>query len=306
MNIPPQSPTAADVLGCVQQRWDPTVTRAEYLPVGFGAHHWRIGRESNPVLFATLDQPSTSRPAPTFERAYMSAAALTASGFQGAVAPMVNTQGTYTITLGDGILSVTPWIDGRTPTFAESSAPAHAARMVKLLSDLHQSPIPALLPAWQPPLDPAFAVALKSRLALSWLDGPFGNSARDVALASIGQIEDMAMRYADLAERALAAKPSWVPTHGEPHFANQMIVDGRLVLIDWESFALAPAERDMLDLNPKYRSQLGSDPDMLELFRLEWRLAEIDEYTRRFQEPHTGDEDDVLALEKLRREIAGE
>ena len=36
-----------------------------------------------------------------------------------------------------------------------------------------------------------------------------------------------------------------VITHGEPHPANLMLAAGRLALIDWDTVALAPPERDV-------------------------------------------------------------
>ncbi|MEV6149597.1 hypothetical protein AB0L53_04580 [Nonomuraea sp. NPDC052129] len=125
-----------------------------------------------------------------------------------------------------------------------------------------------------------------------WNAGPFGEDARRLIVESAESIAGWASRYTELAEKALAAFDRWVPTHGEPHHANQLLTDSGLVLVDWESFALAPPERDLLNLPEHDRRALGGEPEMIELFELEWRLTEIREYARWFQAPHTGSEND--------------
>ena len=52
-----------------------------------------------------------------------------------------------------------------------------------------------------------------------------------------------------------------------------------------------------------YGVQVDADPDMVELFDLEWRLAEIDEYANWFAAPHTGTADDRTAYEGLLDEL---
>ena len=37
----------------------------------------------------------------------------------------------------------------------------------------------------------------------------------------------------------------WVVTHGEPHPVNVMQTDAGRVLIDWDTVAIAPPERDL-------------------------------------------------------------
>ena len=47
--------TDAEVLGLVRHHWEPRADAVEHLPVGWGAHHWRVDAGGEPVLFATLD-----------------------------------------------------------------------------------------------------------------------------------------------------------------------------------------------------------------------------------------------------------
>ncbi|GAA1626691.1 hypothetical protein GCM10009733_024280 [Nonomuraea maheshkhaliensis] len=303
MFTPPLSPTDHDVLSAVRDGWLPVAENAAYLPVGFGAHHWRIDQDSVPALFATLDVPGGHRTADLFEGAYAAASELAARGFLWVLAPVRSTNGSFTIPLAEGILSVTPWATGRTPDEAEAARPDHTAKMRRLLAELHSTPAPVSLPHWQPRITPDFSGQLTHAATRLWNAGPFGEDARRLIVESAESIAGWASRYAELAEKALAALDRWVPTHGEPHHANQMLTDSGLVLVDWESFALAPHERDLLDLPEHDQRALGGEPEMIELFELEWRLTEIREYARWFQAPHTGSEDDRTALADLRNEL---
>jgi spectinomycin phosphotransferase len=81
-----------------------------------------------------------------------------------------------------------------------------------------------------------------------------------------------------------------------------LTADGELLLVDWETLALAPPERDLAALPPADRGE-HAEPRMLEMFALEWTLSEVEEYQRWFRAPHTGTEDDEIALAGLRDEL---
>ncbi|MCC3313002.1 hypothetical protein [Nocardia africana] len=84
-----------------------------------------------------------------------------------------------------------------------------------------------------------------------------------------------------------------------------MTTDG-VRLVDWESLALAPPERDYADLPAVAHDLLLPDPEMVDLFALDWRLSEIAEYARWFTATHTGTQDDRTALEGLYEELAND
>jgi spectinomycin phosphotransferase len=93
-----------------------------------------------------------------------------------------------------------------------------------------------------------------------------------------------------------------VATHGEPHSDNQMLTPRGRYLVDWESLKLAPRERDLRELVDA-GAPVGADPDMVEMFDLEWRLEEIREYTAWFAAEHHGTEDDQIAFAGLIHEL---
>lgn len=83
MRTAPASPTAFQVLKAVRRTWLPEAEQAIHLPLGFGAHHWRIDGPDGPTLFATLDRPSPTRSAESFTAAYLGARELRAGGLPG-------------------------------------------------------------------------------------------------------------------------------------------------------------------------------------------------------------------------------
>lgn len=141
------------------------------------------------------------------------------------------------------------------------------------------------------------------RLNTPWSRGPLGEQARQMMHRSLDVVADSLREYSALGSIALDSRERWVPTHGEPHIANQFLVEDDLFLLDWETLALGPPEIDMIDLPWSARTELGAREDMLRMFRLEWQLTEIAEYADWFENEHAGNEDDQFALDKLVKEL---
>ncbi|WP_327147326.1 phosphotransferase [Nocardia sp. NBC_01329] len=289
----------------VGAHWLPEVADISYLPWGFGAHHWRV-TAGGTTVFVTLDQLEPRHSAISLEAAYAGAAALAASGSAAVCAPLPARSGRFTVDIGVGALSVTPWLEGRSPSAAEAREPRHIREIVLALTALHRADPPDGLRSWTPRVGPEFADEMRIHTAEPWTSGPLAEQAR-LALAAHGDaIERWTGRYLELADVAFSGQDSWVPTHGEPHNDNQVMTAEGLRLVDWESLALAPPERDYADLLPAATGLLLPDPAMVELFALDWRLSEIAEYARWFAAPHIGSEDDHTALEGLFEELAGD
>ncbi|BDD82468.1 hypothetical protein TPB0596_22310 [Tsukamurella pulmonis] len=299
----PARPTASEVLAAVRAAWALDATDAIHLPLGFGAHHWRIDGADGPVGFATVDLDTEIRPLPVTAQAYRAAARLHDDGVPGVVAPMPSLDARYMVPLGDDGLSVTPWLAGITPS--EETAAAHAGRTVELLRGLHAARPPAVLPRWSTSVPPDLVARVRRTTAARWSTGPYGERARGAIAGRADAIEGWAARHAELVARAERSEGR-VPTHGEPHHANQMLVDHDLVLVDWESLRLAPPERDLLDVPVALRAEFAARDWAIELFELEWRLTEIAEYLDWFRRPHTGGTDDATAYAGLLEELDGD
>ena len=82
---------------------------------------------------------------------------------------------------------------------------------------------------------------------------------------------------------------SWVVTHGEPHAANVIQTSEGRVLVDWDTVAIAPPERDLWmlvdrgDPGDLYVRATGRpiNDAALDFFRLAWDLGDLAEYLSR-------------------------
>ncbi|MFF2554597.1 phosphotransferase [Nocardia sp. NPDC058058] len=299
----PEFITDEAISHAVATHWLPEISDISYLPWGFGAHHWRvIGRDT--TVFVTLDQLAPRHTAASLEAAYAGAATLAASGLTAVCAPTPTHSGQFTVGIGAGALSVTPWLQGHSPTEAQAREPGHVREVALALDELHRAAPPAGLRSWTPQVGAGFADELRTHTAEPWTSGPLAEQARLALTTHLSAVRDWTDRYLELSQTALSQRDSWVPTHGEPHNDNQVVTPEGIRLVDWESLTLAPRERDYADLPSPPPNLPPPDPAMLELFTLDWRLSEIAEYARWFAAPHTGTEDDHTAFSGLLEELA--
>lgn len=256
----PSAPVVSDndVLELVRRHWWDHVDRVAELPGGSrAARHWLASQGFRPLLVVTLDRlgPDPDGSASRLESAYSAAGEL-AFRLDFVVAGLPNDRLTYTVPMGDSVLSVAPWVHGERREVLDVLAARDTAW---LLERLHRARIPRDLPRWEP-LDPVQLAA--------WL-GP---------RASRPDVRRMLAEHHRLA--ALAAGRPWVVTHGAAHPDNQLVTVVRTLLVDWASVALAPRERDLHALveaghGELLATELDPDPEMLELFDLEQRLEAL-------------------------------
>ncbi|MGC4111564.1 MAG: phosphotransferase [Nocardioides sp.] len=294
MREPPSDVRDEDVLAEVRRTWDADVDRVSYLPVGFGAHHWAAYAGEVARLFVTFDE----RRSPELDAAYAGAGALRdAGGLEFVLAPLPLAEGGTTVPFGAGDLSCSTWYDGT------SGEPLDVAWTTEALRRLHAVPPPPGLPLWQPKVGPDFAMRTRLLVERDWGPGPYAAEAREAVGAGLGDVARWTDRYHHLA--GVARGRAWVPCHGEPHADNQLLTASGRFLVDWDTLRLAPAELDLRILVDAGvpPAEAGADPDLLELFDVEWRLDEISQYAAWFAAPHTGTEDDVIAIADLHHEL---
>jgi spectinomycin phosphotransferase len=309
----PEQVADADVREAVRAHWLDGAVAAVHLPVGFGAHHWEVADGAGRRLFVTLDALGERHSAESLEGAYAGAAALSRAGLRAVWPSLPARTGTFTVPFGGGApqsgrLSATGWLEGRTPTEADAAAPRHVDEVLAVLASLHRCSPPPGIPEWAPRVAADFPRRLRQRTASPWTRGPFGEEARAAIVDRLPDVDRWTRRYFALAEEADRHRDDWVSTHGEPHFANQVVTPDGLRLVDWESLALAPRERDLVDAvdsGVATADSVGAREEMLELFRLDWRLSEIAEYTAWFSGPHGRSSDDRTALAGLHEELRG-
>jgi aminoglycoside phosphotransferase (APT) family kinase protein len=130
-----------------------------------------------------------------------------------------------------------------------------------------------------------------------------------------GRIQRLLDRYDDLAPAVALDEDAWVVTHGEPHGANQ-IRTGRdeFVLVDWDTAAIGPRERDLWMVEPKDEEDWAAytsagaaadiNPAALELYRLWWTLTELSLSTSTFRSSHSVDENTRVSWAGFESELA--
>jgi spectinomycin phosphotransferase len=298
---PPPGVADRDVLAVIRQAWSTDVDAIEHLPVGFGAHHWAASVAGRRSWFVTLDRLGR-RSAASLEAAYAGAAALAASGLEFVLASQPTAEGRFTVPFAGGALSCTPWWEGRVVGEGGITDADLAVENAAMLARLHAAEPPPAIPRWWPRVGPDLAAGLRVRTAEPWRTGPFGEPARRALTARLTAIGRWTARYHALAVQA-ADRP-WVVTHGEPHTRNQLRTADGILLVDWETLASAPRERDLSPLvESGYADLVAPDWTMVQLFDLEWRLDEIAQYADWFAAPHTGALDDQIAFAGLQFEL---
>lgn len=269
--------------------------------MGAGSYHWRVRDDAGKFHWVTVDDldqkvylAGTREPAfQGLRRALDTALTLRRHGLDFVVAPVPAADGETVRRLGDRhAVTLFPHVDGRPRQWGRPLVPAEAAELVEILVQLHGA-TPAAASVANP-----HRVQLSGRRGLEeslrrldreWLWGPFAEQARALLRSHAGRIRELMQTFDSLAEEVVAQRLPSVVTHGEPHPANLIGAGGRLLLVDWDTVALAPAERDLWMLDrvagdelARYAKATGRplNAAAVRLYRLRWRLEDICLYLR--------------------------
>jgi spectinomycin phosphotransferase len=280
----------------------------EYVPEGGGSYHWKLIDEDGQPRFVTVDDlddkdwMGDTRGAvfDGLSRALSTAAALRyGAGLEFVVAPIAARDAELVRRLdGRYAVSVFPFLAGRSYPFGPYTDARLRGRALDMIAALHQS-----TPAVQgraPRHVPGFGGRGDLNAFLldpdrPWDGGPFSEAARRLLVTRTGDLARLATGFDRLVDFTTPARADPVITHGEPHPANLMSVDGRLVLIDWDTAALAPPERDVSLIATtgnegvdRYQEAAGRelDPAVITLYRLRWYLDDLASAIRLFRNRH--------------------
>ena len=318
----PAGITERDVARALADGWglSTAALRLRYAPVGGGSYHWVVTGGPGEQWFVTVDDLDDkgwlgrTRPA-VFAglRTAMDAALWLRreGGLRFVAAPIPALDGQAVRTLGARhAVAVYPYLPGSPGQWDHPLPAPELDELVALLAALHRVyPAAVRLPhremdlSWRGDLE----IALRE-LGRPWTGGPFAEPARELLAGAAGPVR----RGLDALDRwasgpAAAASP--VITHGEPHPGNviRMPADvaclpadagparGRIMLIDWDTVALAPPERDLWmvatatgDELRRYTELTGRPVDAaaLELYRLRWALDDLSYFVRDLRVPH--------------------
>ena len=307
----------------VSDHWGFEPLQLTYLPVGGGAYHWSATTTSARRLFVTVDDLRTK---PWLGRAPESVfRGLTASyraamqlrddcGLAFVAAPLAATDGEPAVWLdASHSVSVLPFVHGHCGQWGEPITGEVRRELLALLAAIHQAPshMTGL---------PTRDLAVPGRDAIEqaladinqpWSGGPLSEPARHLLHEHSRRVRTW---LDELDNRRTDPACHRVLTHGEPHPGNLMHTRSGLVLLDWDTLAVAAPERDvwMLDdgtgsIIAEYTELTGHqlDPAKLVRHRRLWALTDVAAFTTQLRRPHRASPDAEHALTALRMTLTG-
>jgi spectinomycin phosphotransferase len=319
MNALPEEFEASALVGSLADGWSFDVAAAHYAAVGFGSYHWVVNDLEGRRGFVTVDDLDVKHwlgdaRESVFEglrRAFDTAAALRDGGLGFVVAPIRANGGETVRRVGPRhTIALFPFVDGHAGGYGQHDT-GEVGAVLTMLAELHRA-TPAVAS-----VAPSIGLELPGRrrleaglreLNLPWVGGPFSEPARHALAAHASDVTEL-LALADRLSADVARRGgTWVVTHGEPHSANVMRAGERHLLVDWDTVALAPPERDLwmvageaADQANVYADATGHQIDRvaMDLFRLTWDLKDLAEYVDVLRSPHLHSEDTAKAYESL-------
>ncbi len=314
----------AELANTLARHWCLRDPELEYLPVGFGSHHWRAVDGAGVQHFVTVDDleagfqasPDTDVAFAALERAFNTAAFLRdQASLEFVVAPMPDEEGAVIRRLSRRYsVTVSPLVAGESSQWGPWESAADRRAMGVVLARLHATTaeVPAGLPRREDFAIPSRAVVTEALAELDdeWGFGPYAEPTRRLLAEAGGELERRLHEYEQLVAEVRESSEPWVITHGEPHRANVIRApDGSMLLVDWDTTLLAPRERDLrMVLDDEltgwedYSSTFGDsalDRRVIELYRRWWDLADTAIYVALFRQPHERDANTVASWENL-------
>lgn len=307
---PPPDLDVALVRDALGDHWRLDVPSLRYAAIGFGGHHWHAVDTTGTPWFVTVDDLD-AKPwlgqgrddvMAGLERVYAAAASLYRDcGLGFVLSPVAGTDDTVARRLTDRwALSVVPHVEGSAGGFADRFPATRHEELARMLAALHDSsPVPDPGPSDADESDRAAVLDLLDASAEPWVGGPWSESARGWCRDHRDDIRRLLDRHEVLLGHLTDS--ATVVTHGEPHSGNVLVSDGRCLLIDWDTVATAPPERDLWlaaggwsgaydeDLLQSYQRISGRDldRDLLDLYRVDWLLSDVASLAGTLRAAHT-------------------
>jgi spectinomycin phosphotransferase len=282
-----------------------------YAPVGAGSYHWHATSSDGSRAFVTIDDldSKTWLEPSSFDglrQAFETATRLREHGLDFVVAPLRSREGETLLPLDERYtIAVFPHVDGAAGEWGPHDLSV-LPDVVRMLATLHEAtgPVAAVVrhAGVELPGREHLARAL-AELSSPWQGGPLAEPARAAVAAGATELAEL-LAHADRLAADLGSTE--VVTHGEPHAGNVMQTGSGLALVDWDTVAVAPPERDLWmlpDFGDLYTELTGTsvDPQALDYFRLLWELKDWAEYLNLLRAPHEQTEDTLRSLGALRR-----
>jgi spectinomycin phosphotransferase len=300
------------VVAALRTGWGCEAAEVEYAPVGGGSYHWQVRDVRGGRVFVTVDDLDQkawlgdTRDA-SFDGltdAFDTAAELAVHGLSFVVAPLRTRDGAPLVRLDDRYsLALFPFVEGEPGTWGGYETDADRLAVVELVAAVHGVPVAARVIGLELSGREQLEAALQD-LDVPWTGGPLAEPTREAMRVAAPALVDLLAVADRLRAQAEAHGVRSVVTHGEPHSGNIVRTSDGPALVDWDTVALAPPERDLWMLTGEGMEEhygQGVNAAALDYFRLSWDLKDLAEYLNLLRAPHTVNEDSLRWVEFVRR-----
>ena len=316
MRVPPEDVETSALIDSLADGWGFDVATIDYAAVGFGSYHWVATDVAGTRGFVTVDDlerkpwlgDTRESAFDGLIRAFGSAVTLREAGLSFVLAPILTRDLETVRRIGARhSIALFPFVEGQAGRFGEYDTPEERAAVVTMLAQLHQATSAVDSVARRMDVDLPGRGHLESALQevnQRWSGGPFSEPARQALARHASEVAELLGLFDRLSRDVATRGIEWVVTHGELHGGNVIRTDGSHVLVDWDTVALAPAERDLWmlvgdvgDDPTAYANATGHQPDpvAMDFFRLTWDLADLAAFTDVLRSPHRDTDDTALA-----------
>jgi spectinomycin phosphotransferase len=316
---PPEELEIGALIDFLAHGWGFDVEAVQYAAVGGGSYHWVVEDLNGRRAFVTADDldrkpwlgDTRESVFDALEGAFATAVALRDAGLDFVVAPIPTSRGETAGRIGPRhTVALFPFVDGIPGTFGNYES-AERAALLAMLAVLHRA-TPAVASVVRSidlglPGRARLEAALRE-LDQAWTGGPFAEPARQTLARHSSYLAELLALGDQLSVEVARRSTNWVVTHGEPHGGNIMRTGESHVLVDWDTVALAPPERDLWMLvgedgeeTTSYVDATGHELDevAVSFFRLRWDLNDIVAFTDELRSPHQHSKDTEKANDAL-------
>jgi spectinomycin phosphotransferase len=318
----PEDVETSALIGALRDGWGFDVETIDYAPLGFGSYHWVATDSAGTRGFVTVDDlerkpwlgDDLESAFDGLKRAFGSAIGLRTAGLRFVLAPMPTIDGEAVRRISARYsIALFPFVEGQAGRQFEHDSPEERAVVVAMLAELHGATSAVESIARGIDLELPGRASLESGLQdlnEVWSGGPFSEPARQALAGHATDVAELLALFDRLSREVATRSSRWVVTHGEPHAVNLMQTEEGPVLVDWDTVALAPPERDLWMVvgdsgegATSYADATGHRPDQiaLDFFRLTWDLADLAAFTDVLRSPHRSSDDTVKAYEGLKK-----
>jgi spectinomycin phosphotransferase len=306
------------VVEALADGWGFDADAIEYAAVGAGSYHWLASDAAGTRRFVTVDDLDQKRwlgetrdaARVALGRAFGTAAALRQAGLEFVVAPIPANGGESLRRIGERhAVALFPFVEGEGGRWGPYEPGARAA-VVSMLAELHRAtPAGSVRTVGLELTGRRVLEAALSDVSETWSGGPLSEPARQAFAGHASEVPDFLALADRLAAGVERRGATTVVTHGEPHAGNVLRTDRGHVLVDWDTVALGPRERDLWWLADEpgdlaaYTTLTGHEVDLeaVAFFRLAWDLNDVAAYLSVLRQPHAENEDTLDAYAGVTR-----